>query len=240
MNGLEDIVSATADLITKNNIVMSAIFLPAGVVCLLYGLKLFHFIIAIPGLAIGAVLGYMAADVPGAVVLGVLFGLLAVVLFRLGVWLKGAALGLLLAIFLDNYYGWEGDWVWVAYVFIPLLSGDLALRLTDLLAIITTSATGAVFVSYALVNGWMILNGGLGYTYGFQKWIGMIAQGLDHHGIEGTFRYIAFELIAIAVLFLFGVFYQLRFKPKRGAVEQTDDKPVVLEKVEAADAVGRK
>ncbi|WP_404384670.1 hypothetical protein [Caenispirillum salinarum] len=240
MNGLEDIVSATADFIAKNNIVMSAVLLPAGVVCLLFGLKLFHVIIALPGLAIGATLGYLTADVPGAVVLGIIFGLLAVFLFRLAVWLKGAALGLLLAIFLDNYYGWEGDYIWVAYVFIALLCGDLALRLTDLLAIISTSATGAVFVSYALVNGWMILNGGLGYTYGFQAWIGMIAQGLDHHGIEGAFRYIAFEIIAIAALFLFGVFYQLRSKPKRAAVEQGENKPVVLEKVGASDVAGQK
>lgn len=206
-------------LMQEYNEATSAALLIIGLPILLFGLRLVNFIVALPGLLIGGVLGYMTFAEIGAIVGALVLGFLFFILYRLGIWVIGALAGFALSLVLAQHYGWTGGWIWLLYIFAAILGGGIALALHDLFTIITTSATGSLLIAYAATNFLAISQGGTGTPPGFARWAGNIAQGLSHYGIEGAFRYLAFELILIAALFLSGVVFQYHARFTRTARE---------------------
>lgn len=216
---IETLFAQLGGLMQQYNEATSAALLIIGLPILLFGLRLVNFIVALPGLLIGGVLGYLTFAEIGAIVGALVLGFLFFILYRLGIWVIGALAGFALSLALAQYYGWTGSWIWLLYILAAILGGGIALALHDLFTIVTTSATGSLLIAYAVTNFLAISQGGTGTPPGFARWVGNIAQGLSHYGIEGAFRYLAFELILIAALFLFGVVFQYRTHFSRKARE---------------------
>lgn len=179
-----------------------------GAVYLFFGLVLTNFLIAIPGILVGGLLGYLVADVLGAIILAAILGFILVLLYRLGIWLIGAVIGGVLAFFVIAANGIDFDYIWIFYLFAAMIGGFIALGLNDLFVIVMTSATGAMLVSFGLVNFWIIANGGVGYPNGIVGFFAKIIQGIGHFGTSSALRYVAVELTMIGVLFIIGVVVQ--------------------------------
>jgi hypothetical protein len=219
---LETIIAQLGELMREYNEATAVVLLIIGLPVLLLGLRLVNFIVALPGMLIGGVLGYLTFAEIGAVIGALVLGLLFFVLYRFGIWVVGALAGFVLSLWLAQHYGWTSNWIWLLYVFAAIWGGGIALALHDLFTIVTTSASGSLLVAYAITGLLAIAQGGAGIPYGFSRWIGNIAQGLSRHGIEGAFRYQAFELTLIAALFIIGVLFQYhsRFSARKA---ETDD-----------------
>ena len=219
---LEDLFARLGELLQQYNEASSVALLIIGLPILLFGLRLVNFIVAVPGMVVGGVLGYMTFAEIGAIVGALLLGFLFFILYRLGIWVVGALAGFALSLALAQHFGWTGGWIWLLYIFAAILGGGIALALHDLFTIVTTSASGALLIAYALTNFLAMSQGGTGTPHGFSRWLGNIAQGLSHYGIEGAFRYMAFELILIAALFVFGMLFQFHDRFSRRAREAAD------------------
>ena len=111
----------------------------------LFGKKLFYFWMGFLGAAIGFIaFSALNADIVTASLAGLVCGLLNIFIYRLGILLTGFVIGLLVftVIFMNPFIGFVGGF----------LGAILALVISDLVVVVTSSVFGAGLVSYFIFS----------------------------------------------------------------------------------------
>jgi Domain of unknown function (DUF4203) len=138
--------------------VWGAVLVASGIFIAVYGSVLFRFVLAVLGFAVGFGAAYallsdqdttariLVALVVGAVAAGLLFALI-----RVGLYIAGGVLGLVLALVLSGLFGWLDDGVsWTAGILLIAgggLGGFFGQRLGDWIVILATAGAGALLVT---------------------------------------------------------------------------------------------
>ncbi|KDO16564.1 hypothetical protein SPRG_17922 [Saprolegnia parasitica CBS 223.65] len=199
---------------------VATISLIGGVVVTFFGYKLFRPVMFICGFAVGSVLGYLLAEqifsgqsyvVTASwiafLVLGLLVGSIVMNLWVCGVFLVGAAAGVLLAFELNTSVGYKiypsnpTTSLWILIIVLGLLAGGLAIWLERPMLIVSTSMFGAIAATW-----------GVGYFAG-QYPSGAELDAWRKQAADGTFEYNLPKawwayLAATALLFGLGVYVQ--------------------------------
>ncbi|EQC37242.1 hypothetical protein SDRG_05467 [Saprolegnia diclina VS20] len=199
---------------------VATISLIAGVIVTFFGYKLFRPVMFICGFAVGSVLGYLIAEkifsgqsyvVTASwiafLVLGLLVGSIVMNIWVCGVFLVGAAAGVLLAFELNTSVGYKiypsnpTTSLWILIIVLGLIAGGLAIWLERPMLIVATSLFGAIATTW-----------GIGYFAGqypssteLEAWRKQAANGTFEYDLPNAWwAYLA----ATAVLFGLGVFVQ--------------------------------
>jgi MFS family permease len=138
--------------------VWGAVLVASGIFIAVYGSVLFRFVLAVLGFAVGFGAAYallsdqdttariLVSLVVGAVAAGLLFALI-----RVGLYIAGGVLGLVLALILSGLFGWLDDGVgWIAAILLIAgggLGGFFGQRLGDWIVILATAAAGSLLVT---------------------------------------------------------------------------------------------
>jgi len=134
-----------------------------GIAVAFFGYKLFKPVLFISGFVVGAMVGFLVAERIfknqsyittaswiTAIICGIILGAIVICVFQLGVFLIGAAAGILLAFALNTSFGykiWPSNptgMLYILLVVLALLFGWLALRLERPFIIVATSLCGAI------------------------------------------------------------------------------------------------
>lgn len=108
----------------------------AGLLSLLYGYRLVRLFVFLVGLALGSCIAGFFTDTPTALLIGLFVGATCCVLWYLGVFAIGAALGMVVAFVMGLH-----DSVYISVA--ALIFGSLAIAIRKLMIIISTSYFGA-------------------------------------------------------------------------------------------------
>jgi MFS family permease len=138
--------------------VWGAVLVASGIFIAVYGSVLFRFVLAVLGFAVGFGAAYallsdqdtsariLVALVVGAVAAGLLFALI-----RVGLYIAGGVLGLVLALVLSGLFGWLDNGVgWIAGILLIAgggIGGFFGQRLGDWIVILATAGAGALLVT---------------------------------------------------------------------------------------------
>jgi Domain of unknown function (DUF4203) len=138
--------------------VWGAVLVASGIFIAVYGSVLFRFVLAVLGFAVGFGAAYallsdqdttariLVSLVVGAVGAGLLFALI-----RVGLYIAGGVLGLVLALVLSGLFGWLDSGVgWTAGILLIAgcgLGGFFGQRLGDWIVILATAGAGSLLVT---------------------------------------------------------------------------------------------
>jgi hypothetical protein len=138
--------------------VWGAVLVASGIFIAVYGSVLFRFVLAVLGFAVGFGAAYallsdqdttariLVALVVGAVAAGLLFALI-----RVGLYIAGGVLGLVVALIVSGLFGWLDDGVgWTAGILLIAgggLGGFFGQRLGDWIVILATAGAGSLLVT---------------------------------------------------------------------------------------------
>jgi Domain of unknown function (DUF4203) len=143
--------------------VWGAVLVASGIFITVYGSLLFRFVLAVLGFAVGFGVAFVlledqdtAAQVLVALVVGAIAAALLYSLIRVGLYIAGGVLGLVLAVTIAGLFGWLDNGVgWTAGILLIAgggLGGFFGNRLGDWIIILATAAAGALLV----VNGVLV------------------------------------------------------------------------------------
>ena len=134
MINLESLLSGVAG--NLNPAVAGSISVVIGLLALLFGYRLFRAYLFVVGFAVGTIAASAVTELPMALLCGLLAGLACIVLWYVGLFLLGAACGVLLTLALGITFT-------PLVVAVAILFGILAVVIRKLMIIVSTSWTGA-------------------------------------------------------------------------------------------------
>ena len=134
MINLESLLSGFAG--NLNPAVAGSISVVIGLLALLFGYRLFRAYLFVVGFAVGTIAASAVTELPMALLCGLLAGLACIVLWYVGLFLLGAACGVLLTLALGITFT-------PLVVAVAILFGILAVVIRKLMIIVSTSWTGA-------------------------------------------------------------------------------------------------
>ncbi|OQR84751.1 hypothetical protein ACHHYP_12991 [Achlya hypogyna] len=211
---------SSASKITWAPGLVATVSLVAGLVIAFAGYKLFRPVMFVCGFAVGSVLGYLIAEkifsgqsyqVTASwiafIVLGLFVGAFVMNIWVCGVFVVGAAAGVLLAFELNTSVGYKiypsnpTTSLWILIIVLGLLVGGLAMWLERPVLIVATSFFGAVAAVW-----------GIGYFAGkypssaeLEAWRSQAADGTYSYDLPNAWWY---YLAASVALFALGMFVQ--------------------------------
>src|SRR5258708_28054745 len=203
--------------LSGSNLVMYAIVLGLfGLVECFFGYRFFRILLAIAGFFIGAQLGasFGVAHTTQSIVIlliEVITGIVGAVLFYylyfVGFFMAGLALGASVATVLAANLGLSQDVTTVITVIGAIIGGVLGFVLSKYIIMISTAFIGATQIIAAAL---LLFVPGVGAVQNFSD----LQQRLGHNGT-------LIATVGIAVLAIFGFFFQIRTNEPRAIVEET-------------------
>jgi hypothetical protein len=143
--------------------VWGAVLVASGIFIAVYGSLLFRFVLAVLGFAVGFGAAYAllsdqdtSARILVSLVVGAIAAVVLYALIRVGLYIAGGVLGLVLALAIAGLFGWLDNGVgWTAGILLIAgggLGGFFGQRLGDWIIILATAAAGSLLV----VNGVLV------------------------------------------------------------------------------------
>jgi Domain of unknown function (DUF4203) len=138
--------------------VWGAVLVASGIFIAVYGSVLFRFVLAVLGFAVGFGIAFIlledqdtAAQILVAIVVGAVAAGLLYALIRVGLYIAGGLLGIVVALIIAGLFGWLDNGVgWTAGILIiggGGLGGFFGNRLGDWIVILATAAAGSLLVT---------------------------------------------------------------------------------------------
>jgi hypothetical protein len=151
------------DWMSGSEFIWGAVLVASGVFIAVYGSILFRFVLAVLGFAVGFGAAYLlladqstSARILVAVVAGAVLALVLYSLIRVGLYIAGGLLGIVVALTIAGLFGWLENGVgWTAAILIiggGGLGGFFGNRLGDWIVILATASAGSLLV----VNGVLV------------------------------------------------------------------------------------
>jgi hypothetical protein len=145
---------------TGDEFVWGAVLVASGIFIAVYGSVLFRFVLAVLGFAVGFGGAYAllsdqdtAQRILVALVAGAILAVLLFAMIRVGLYIAGGVLGLVIALIVSGLFGWLDDGIgWTAAILLIVgggAGGFFGNRLGDWIVILATAGAGALLV----VNG---------------------------------------------------------------------------------------